>query len=259
MSKPNRLFTSYKAPWCAGYPVVDPGRTDTQKPITLILPYYENPVFLNDQLKHLATLSAGNLSVIVVDDGSPKYPAKDTYGNGINSTPWLRIFRIEQDIRWNWLAARNIGVKEAQTEWILLTDMDHVLPLPTFISCVWGNHDPKVVYGFSREEHTGQKLAPHPNSWFLTKELFWQIGGYDESFSGYYGTDGEWRRRILQYAPIHILTDKLVRHEYQQDSSTTHYKRKQPQDVAVSRIIKARKPGWKPKVLSFPYTEVTHG
>jgi glycosyltransferase involved in cell wall biosynthesis len=246
----------HKPSWCANDPLVTVPQGETSKPITLIYPYYFNPVFFTGQFDHWSLeASRGHISVILVDDCSP-YPASEAVKLGDGLTPWFRLFRIHQDVRWNWLAARNIGFHHAETDWCLVTDMDHVVPRETLESCIYGQHDPQVVYGFSRKEHTGEEIAPHPNSWFLTKQKFWEIGGYDESFSGYYGTDGEWRRRIRTKAPIHILTDYLVRHEYQQDSSTTHYQRKEAQDAAVSRIIKARKPGWKPKVLSFPYTEV---
>ena len=90
----------------------------------------------------------------------------------------------------------------------------------------------------------------------MTKALFWEIGGYDEALSGYYGTDGDYRRRLARHATIQILPVPLVRHEYVGDSSTTRYQRKQPEDAAVGRLIGARRPGWQPTVLSFPYHEV---
>jgi hypothetical protein len=121
---------------------------------------------------------------------------------------------------------------------------------------VYGHHDPSTIYGFSRREYNGLSAAPHPNSWLMTREMFWKVGGYDEALSGHYGTDGDWRRRMAAVAPIHILTDRLIRHEYQQDSSTTAYLRKQPEDAAVKRIVAKRGKGWKPKTLSFPYEEV---
>ena len=56
-------------------------------------------------------------------------------------------------------------------------------------------------------------------------------------------------------APFQVLTDRLIRHEYQWDSSTIRYLRKQPEDTAVSRLIKARGKGWRPKALSFAHHE----
>jgi hypothetical protein len=170
----------------------------------------------------------------------------------------VRLFRIEVDVRWNWLAARNIGMKHAEG-WCVLTDMDHVIPESTLDALVYGQHDARTIYGFSRVESTGEKANPHPNSWFLTRSMFWNVGGYDETLSGHYGTDGSWRRRLAKAAPMAILADRLVRHEYSGDSSTTGYLRKQPIDAAVSRLDKSRDAGFSAKVLSFPYHEVPMG
>jgi len=168
----------------------------------------------------------------------------------------VRLFQIDVDVRWNWLAARNIGFHHAPAGWCAVTDIDHVIPETTASSLVYGHHDQSVIYGFSRRESTGETIAAHPNSWFLTREMFWRVGGYDETLSGYYGTDGDWRRRLAATAPMEILADRLLRYEYDGDSSTTAYKRKQPEDVAVKQLIAKRKKGWKPKVLSFPYGEI---
>jgi glycosyltransferase involved in cell wall biosynthesis len=235
-------------------------QSDTPKHVTLILPYYENPRFLKQQLGwwfmypyHLMK----HFSVIVVDDGSPNHPAADVLKD--EAIPdGSRLFRIDQDVRWNWLAARNIGAKHAEG-WCVFTDMDHVIPQSTLDSLVYGQHDTRTIYGFSRIESTGDKLTAHPNSWFMTRSMFWNVGGYDETLSGHYGTDGSWRRRLAKTAPMAILSDRLVRHEYVGDSSTTTYKRKQPQDAAVKRLDRSGQRGYVPKVLTFPYHEVALG
>lgn len=249
--------------WTHHLPVVTVERSSVPKQhVTLIVPYYENRLFLSDQLgdfwwnypEHIRE----KLSIILVDDGSPQYPAGDvvaTFGPG--ASRGLRVFRIEQDVRWNWLAARNIGAKEARPGWLLLTDMDHVVPAYTLEVCIYGVHRTDTIYGFSRREHTGETINPHPNSWFMTKDMYWKWGGYDEALSGLYGTDGDARRRMAETAKMAILTDPLVRYEYVGDSSTTHYKRKQPEDARVSQIVRARGKNWRPKTLSFPYHEVT--
>ncbi len=239
-------------------PLVVVPQSAEPKPVTFVVPYYENSRFLAHQLGWWDTYPAflkAHIRAIVVDDGSPNDPASDVLGHVHLPFP-VRLFRIEQDVPWNWLAARNIGMHAAEG-WCVLTDIDHVIPATTATSLVYGKHDPAVMYGFSRIEHTGERITPHSASWFLTRELFWTIGGYDESFSGYYGSDGDWRRRGASVAPMHILSDRLIRHEYQEDSSTTRYQRKKPEDTeAVKRIIAARSADWKPKTLSFEYAEV---
>lgn len=227
------------------------------KPITFIYPYYENPAFLRLQLElwssYWAPL-ARNLHVIVVDDGSPQHPAYDVL-KGQRVPFRLQLFRIVVDVRWNWLAARNIGMSMADRGgWCLLTDMDHMVPEVTAMRLSTCEHDPQVIYRLQRTEFKSHvRIHPHPNSMFMTREMFWRVGGYDEALSGYYGTDGDWRRRCAATARILTLSDELERHEYWCDSSTTHYKRKQPEDAAKKAIIARRGPDWRPRVLSFPY------
>jgi len=245
-------------PWCAAFPVVHVPVTNAPKPVTLVLPYYENPQFLRTQLAWWATFPAhlrAHFSVILVDDGSPRTPAAQAL-DGVALPVALRLFRLEVDIRWNWLAARNIGAHHASDGWLLLTDMDHVVPATTLQALVYGTHDARVIYGFSRIEHDGAAVAPHPNSWFMTKQRFWEVGGYDEALSGHYGTDGDWRRRCAAVASLRILEDRLIRHEHVGDSSTTDYLRKQPEDAGVKALVAQRRPGWRPKALSFPFHEV---
>ena len=223
----------------------------------MVYPYYENADFFGQQLAVWSAYSADlrtNLRFVVVDDGSPTRPAVDVLRSV--RIDGLRLFRIGVDVRWNWLAARNIGAAHSRDGWLLLTDMDHVVPEDTLRHLTYGLHDPRVIYRFSRVEHTGERIHPHPNSWFMTRDMFWKIGGYDEACSGYYGTDGDYRRRCAATAKIKILTNYLVRHEYQGDSSTTGYKRKQPEDAEAKRIMRRRGPGWKPLTLSFPYDKV---
>lgn len=246
--------------WCAGFPTITVAQGDRPKPVTLVLPYYENPAFLARQIGWWRTFPAhvkAHVSVIVADDGSPTRPARDVLAGVIAPFP-LRLFRIHVDVRWNWLAARNIGAHHARDGWLLLTDIDHVLPATTAEALIYGTHDPSIVYAFSRIEHTGVPLAPHSASFFMTRQMFWRIGGYDEDLSGNYGTDGVYRKRLAQHAQIHILTDRLIRHEYQGDSSTPEsYGRKgNPADAARKADVVRRKGNASPKVLSFPYTEI---
>lgn len=243
-------------PWSHGIPTVHVAHGEP-KPVTIVLPFYRNSQFLRTQIawwSNYAEHMRANLSAIIVDDGSPE-PASDVLRDVQKPFP-IRLFRILKDVRWNWLAARNIGLHHAHEGWVCVTDMDHVIPPSTAEALIYGQHNPGVIYGFSRIEHSGEKLAPHPNSWFLTREMFWRVGGYDEALSGHYGTDGEWRRRCANTAPMAILEDRLVRHEYQADSSTTHYLRKQPEDAAVKRIVEARGQDWHPTILSFPFEEI---
>lgn len=236
--------------WASGIQVVTAPQVGEPKRVTLVVPYYQNALFLETQAQVWRTYPS-EASIVLVDDGSPE-PAKLP-----SDLASARLFRIDQDVPWNWLAARNIGAHHASDGWLLLTDMDHVVPLDTMRNVVHGQHDPKVVYGFSRREHTGAEIPPHSASFLMTRDMFWKIGGYDEALSGHYGTDGVYRKEIRKHAKMQILSDVLVRYEYVDDSSTSAYQRKLPTDTAaIQRLVSSRPSTWTPRVLSFPYHEV---
>ena len=248
------------APGFDDAPLVSLPQRAEPREITFVYPYYENPQFLRYQLTRWAQLEQSlrdQLSVMIVDDGSPVFPAEEVlrHFEGLDRLE-LRLFRIGVDVRWNWLAARNIGVYHTRG-WCLLTDMDHVVPEQTLRAVMYGKLRPDVIYRFSRREASGESIHPHPNSMLMTATAFWEVGGYDEALSGHYGTDGDWRRRCAAKFRVHTLPCQLERHEYEGDSSTTAYKRKQPEDAGKKAIIATRGAGWRPKVLSFPYSEIS--
>lgn len=245
------------APGFDDAPMVALKQISEPRGITFVYPYYENPIFLGLQLRKWTTYPPEllrQLNVIVVDDGSPNHPASDILRGFALNFP-LRLFRVGVDVRWNWLAARNIGMYHAHG-WCVLTDMDHMVPEATLRACVFGKLWPNYIYRFTRREWTGESIHPHPNSMLMTATTFWDVGGYDEALSGFYGTDGDWRRRCAAAKRVFTLPCPLERFEYQYDSSTTAYKRKQPEDAGKKAIIAKRGPGWRPKVLSFPYEEI---
>lgn len=235
-----------------------PGKA-APKTVTIIWPYYENPKWLRHQLRCLHEQPESvsrHLRLIVVDDGSPPAGAAEHVFRvtGFQPVP-TRLFRLDVDIRWNWLGASNVGFHHAEG-WCAKMDIDHVPPTELLRALIWGKFDPGTLYTLERIEHSGAPLHSHPNSFFCHRDTFWKIGGYDEALSGYYGTDGDWRRRAAAAVPIRRLPYSLVRYEYTLDSSTTRYKRKQPEDAGKKAIIRKRGKNWRPKVLSFPYHEV---
>jgi len=234
------------------------------KGLTLVLPYYENPTMFVEQQRVWAAYGRkrkDSLHVVVVDDGSPAKPARPhVMETGIAS---FRMYRILVDRRWNWLACRNLGASVATTQWVLFTDMDHVLPEDTFQALLGMGLDTGNVYRLSREDAPNRTpYKPHPNTWLMTRAMFDQIGGYDERFSGYYGTDGEFRDRVAQNAKsVVMLPQALIRYprEVIADASTTVYGRKEPQDgEAVPRIRAERnaQPDWRPLRGTFPWEQL---
>lgn len=238
------------------------------KPITLVLPYYENAGMLAIHQDGWARLPAeikAHLHVIVIDDCSPQSPALAVHKDcGLASH---RLYRIGVDKRWNWLICRNLGAKVAETEWLLLTDIDHTAPEETLRLLMTDRHDPKTAYRCARRNAPDlHPYHPHPDSYFLTRKLFWQTGGYDERYSGYYGYGSDIRHRIVKVATGLVQLDcHLVRwpREVQWDASVPReidgkVTRKTPEDaegLARVRAMIAALPEAerRPKVLMLPY------
>lgn len=230
--------------------------------ITLILPYYDNPGMLTRQCEDLLALPSATrdlVSLIVVDDCSPNHPAVLPDMQGMS----VQLYRLLKDVRWNQDACRNIGVSHSETNWMLLTDIDHLTPVVTWERLTSREYDGDKVYQFRRKSlplMDDYKL--HPNSWFITKKKYEQIGGYDERFAGYYGTDSEFRERVRKVAgDIVMLKEHLIRvpRSVIPDASTTSYLRKQPQDgPAIARIKEKRNrnPDWVPQRGRFEYVRV---
>ena len=171
--------------------------------ISLVFPYYDNPQMLRFQLGVIAQYSLEVLSgceVVVVDDCSPTFPARPVVQEF--DLPNLRLFRVGVDRPWNQDAARNIGAYESRGDYLLLTDIDHVIPGETLRELA-AVDDQNRVYTLARKAHFSDTVIPsHVNSYFMARSLYWSIGGYDEDFWGTYGSDSLFRRRIHKSAPI---------------------------------------------------------
>lgn len=180
----------------------------------MVLAYYDNPSMLALQWEQLSSYPASvleRIEVIVVDDASPRFPAADVVRPA--TLPAVSIFRIDNDIPWNQDAARNIGAHQASASWLLLTDIDHVIPLPTLTQILDMPREDSALYTFGRIKfESGEPRDPHPNSYLMTKRLYWAIGGHDEDYAGIYGKDYLFRRRALAQAQeIPLLDYPLAR------------------------------------------------
>ena len=179
----------------------------TQIPrVSIVFPYYDNPEMLRFQLGHFGNYSQEAFDaceIVIVDDCSPVFPARDVIRE--YDLPNIRLFRLGVDLPWNQDAARNIGAHEARGEYLLLTDIDHIVPESTLLE-LRDIEDNLSVYTLARKAHFSDKVIPsHVNSYFLSKALYWDIGGYDEEFWGTYGSDRLFRTRVLKSANIKEL------------------------------------------------------
>jgi len=237
------------------------------KLLTIIYAYYDNPkMFIRQQLEWIKypTDICKKVKFIVVDDCSPKWAAEKKY-----KYLDMKIFRMKQDIPWNMDACRNLAVSQTKTKWIFLSDMDHVLPvisIKKILEKINDLHmDQDYFYTFTRVDAPDlTEYKDHPNTYLMTRGLYDKVGGYDETFAGFYGTDGHFRRALKHYSKgYHRLDISIVRYprEVISDASTTSLDRKKGRDTERGgkyrkKALRDLQDGTRPKTLSFQWEQI---
>lgn len=230
--------------------------------LSMVYAFFENPNMLALQYAVWAAYPddiKSSIEVVLVDAGGGHWATHVDRPAGL---PPIRIFRIDRHQRWNQDAARNIGAFEASMPWLLLSDIDHVVSLDC-LQRAMRQTDTKTIYTFGRVDMPdlqprlrNGKMHCHPNSWLMTKELYWKIGGYDERLVGYYGSDGQYRARARSYARLRALLDaQLIRYptDLYPDASTTTLTRKGSEnDLESWRLVEARR-NHRITTLTHPY------
>jgi hypothetical protein len=240
--------------------------------LSLCLPYYRNPGMLAEQYRTWADYPPEvreALEVVLVDDGSPEPAADVPRPDGL---PPLRIYRVLEDIPWHQHGARNLAASEALGPWLLMTDMDHLVPGESLsaLLTVLETASPKTVYTFRRLDapdltptvNERGEAKPHVNTFAIAKATFWAVGGYDEDCVGY-GTDSYFRKRLYAKCPaVHLKGIPIIRvpREVIPDAST---RPTTPMDPRAFRDAGRRrgetqknlmqKRGGPPKVLAFDW------
>jgi glycosyltransferase involved in cell wall biosynthesis len=174
--------------------------------VSVIVPTHNRQKLLEQKLLALAG-QQGEFEVIVVADGctddTPRflnsyqasYPLRVIYADGAGTS-----------------AARNRGARAAQGDLLLFSD-DDVLPKTGWVEghCQAHTAPQRVAVGHLalppglRGCGAAELLGPRVywwnitgNSTSLSKALFEEVGGYDESFSGYGGEDPDLGYRLLK-------------------------------------------------------------
>jgi len=228
--------------------------------VSLVMAYYDNPNMLGHHVHKWLGYSddvRSSLRIIVVDDGSPVSPAVDVIRRyhrqllvrGLD----VKVYRVVPDIPWNQDGARNLGMRVCDTEWALMTDMDHTLiQSDAAVMCQYIREGlVSDAYFLPRQFLVdGTEIPVHANTFLFRVADFWRVGGYDEDFAGFYGSDGNFRKCArglgLRELPVNFgLT--VWRREDCDDANTRRYGRKE------SEFWAARNPTLNAKRVGPPY------
>lgn len=144
-----------------------------------------------------------DIEFIFVDDGSdpphPKYDLKN-----------LTMVYTNDKRNWTQGIARNIGVKAAVGEYVLCTDIDHILSKEAIMACyefkeglmIFPRYlavltedgtltqEPEIMFEYGLDParlktRRGLYASYHGNTYCMKREIFWILGGNDESHCVY--------------------------------------------------------------------------
>lgn len=229
------------------------------KAFTMVVPFYRNCGMLQRHLKEWELYPPG-VKFVVVDDGSPE-PARDIVASHASDylRDRMRLYRISVDIPWNRGGARNLGAHHVDTDWLLHVDVDHVLPVDSCERLLALEPDPKHWYRFTRwrvgrADATRKKDAipddcefglihPHVDSYLMTKRMYWNIGGYDEDYSGCLGGGSAFLRQAMARAAAQMLPSEVCLHVYTRSAVEDASDFSLSRDTAPGKTILRRKGG----------------
>jgi hypothetical protein len=177
----------------------------------------------------------GSLRIVLWDDCShepvlplvKKLASKATLGV-------LEVYRTEVDKPWAREFCRNAMAKVASTPWLLMVDLDHVLPAESLRLLRGTPLPPKRWFRFRRirvgkaDETRKKDLAnagvpddaefaevkPHVDSYLCRAKHFWKAGGYQELFVGVLGGGNEFLRRFEALYPVEVIPGDVFLHVY---------------------------------------------
>jgi len=164
--------------------------------LTIVMAVYGQPKMLAHQIETILSYPQDildQLAVRIVDDhGTP--PAE--IHKEVRDLLDIRLYRVLEDIPWNQMGARNIGMRES-TGWCVMLDPDMVIEADMidkfmrFTACPRGK-----VFKFGLKHMSGGAKLDYssPNAWVVHRDDFFEMGGYNEDFRGHKG----WSDCLLQ-------------------------------------------------------------
>lgn len=183
--------------------------------LSIVTSVLNSPEIVRRQILHYERLALpSEVEVVFMDDGSDPPLATDSQA--------VRIVPTNDKREWTWAVARNAGARIARGEYLLMTDIDYIVPRKAIDDALaftgdkmrfkreFGilneqgeftqDRDVLACYGLSQErmKAKGVRLPPHPNNFVMRRELFLSIGGYVEDRVGRpypQREDGEFKQR----------------------------------------------------------------
>lgn len=152
--------------------------------MSIVWAVYGQPEMMAKQwaaLRLVPLAMCDRVELVVVDDHGT--PAAEIPSD-IRALFRHQLIRLDRDVAWNQMGARNTGAYEARGRVLLFLDPDMVLDdLASFLGAATGLEDRQVIR-FALRHQNGRVNLTSPNTWLIPRALFLGVGGYDEDYAG---------------------------------------------------------------------------
>jgi len=238
--------------------------------ITLAYTYFEDKSHLERQLE-LWKDYPSYVDIFLVDDGSEKNQALDILEENNFSIPeygpTFQLWRVTRNLGFNSHGCRNLIAKYALSDYIAFFDIDMSISLETVGRLIVKKYNPRSFYRHDCWIKHMQQMNPYPghlNCFLIHKDLYWEAGGYDESFTGHHHGDREFIERILKLPDVterHTRQVVLLNRKGRHGSVTDKVKKTDYIDddfffcpLPITEVEKLR--GTKKQRLDFPFIKL---
>lgn len=163
----------------------------------MVQTYYNEPEHLQRCVDRWNNFSA-DLHIILIDDGSQKYPAIDIIErNKIRDNIKFSLYAVDEDIGFNSHGCRNLGAMVAETDWLLFLDIDYTAQPGDIKKLVNEIELTTAWYNFYGRLNTAPDKKYIPvNQFLIRKDFYWEVGGYNESYVRWHYGDREYLRKL---------------------------------------------------------------
>lgn len=166
--------------------------------ISIVIATLESYMIVKRQILYFKNLNLpDNIEIVFIDDGSD--PPISFPNHGLKN---FNIYPTGDKRPWSQACARNLGAKIAEGEFLLMTDIDHILTREAITAVKNFNGDkmrftrsyavldrngeinqnPRTLfrYGLSRRRYRrrGLSVIRHTNTFAIRRKIYFEIGGY---------------------------------------------------------------------------------
>jgi len=166
---------------------------------TIIHTYYNDRTLLETQIERWNVYNTP-IKIILIDDGSQEVPAEEVLrGVSFADNIDFSLYKVTKDIGFNSHGCRNLGAMLANTEWLLFLDIDYTIQPSDLRRLQTEKLDPLKLYEINaRFKNWTSERDPYValNQFVISKKLFVESEGYDESWVPFHFGDREFLGRL---------------------------------------------------------------